>query len=38
MLLRKKAEDDKHKLEKKTEVLKQKLDSYKYAEVKDAER
>ncbi|XP_018574503.1 shootin-1, partial [Anoplophora glabripennis] len=38
MLLRKKAEEDKHKLEKKTEVLKQKLDSYKYAEVKDAER
>ncbi|KAJ8917182.1 hypothetical protein NQ315_012674 [Exocentrus adspersus] len=38
MLLRKNSEDVKHKLETKMEALRQKLDSYKYAEVKDAER
>ncbi|CAH1109259.1 unnamed protein product [Psylliodes chrysocephalus] len=38
MHLRGKAEDEKKKLEKKMEVLNRKLDSFKYAEAKDAER
>ncbi|CAH1983312.1 unnamed protein product [Acanthoscelides obtectus] len=38
MVLRKKSEDEKQKLTKKLEYLRNKYDSYKYAEVKEAEK
>ncbi|VEN58715.1 unnamed protein product [Callosobruchus maculatus] len=38
MVLRKKSEDEKQKLTKKLEYLRNKFESYKYAEVKEAEK
>nr|CAI5817533.1 unnamed protein product [Callosobruchus analis] len=38
MVLRKKSEDEKQKLTKKLQYLRNKYDSYKYAEVKEAEK